>query len=101
MWKPVALAAAAGMALLLAAAAYTRPSRAELHAAAVALADRETFAGSVASHVTGLLGNDVFDDYIFFDRYRVYVGTRPRVECYGAFARTSCTLAKPADQNDD
>jgi hypothetical protein len=48
--------------------------------------------------VTGLFGNDAYDDYIFFDRYRVYVGKDPAVECYGAFGKTTCTAPKPREE---
>src|ERR1700733_11173310 len=43
--------------------------------------------GSIATGVTGLFGNDAYDDYIFFDRYRVYVGKTPKVDCFGAFGK--------------
>ena len=50
--------------------------------------------GSIATGVTGLFGNDAYDDYIFFDRYRVYVGKTPKVDCFGALGKTSCSMPK-------
>ena len=91
-----------GIAVLLAAAlvtaAYTKPSREDLHAAAKAFADNSSLVGSVATRVSGLFGNDAYDDYIFFDRYLVYVGNDPTVECFGAFGKTSCETPKPDDK---
>jgi len=66
------------LAILLGGAAYTKPNRDVLHEAATAYADNATVVGSVATRVTGLFGNDAYDDYIFFDRYRVYVGKTPK-----------------------
>jgi len=83
------------LAAALGTAAYTKPSRDELHVAATRYADNSTMVGAVATRVTGLFGNDSYDDYIFFDRYRVYVGQSPTVECYGAFGRTNCAAPKP------
>ncbi|MBV9694989.1 MAG: hypothetical protein JO261_14925, partial [Alphaproteobacteria bacterium] len=51
------------MATLLGGAAYTKPSRDDLHAAASDFAGKTTFVGSVATDLTGLFGNDTFDDY--------------------------------------
>ncbi len=82
------------LAILLAGAAYTKPSRDDLHEAATTYADNSTFMGSVATRVTGVFGNDTYDDYIFFTRYRVYVGKTPKVDCYGAFGKTSCSVPK-------
>jgi hypothetical protein len=76
---------------VLALAALTKPSRAELQAAAANYADTSSLVNSVAAHVTGVFGNDEFDDYVVFDRYRVYVGQNPRVDCFGAFGGTSCS----------
>jgi len=75
---------------VLAAAALTKPSRSDLEAAAANYADTTSLLGSLAAHTTGLFGNDKFDDYIFFDRYRVYVGQTAKVDCIGAFGDTSC-----------
>ncbi len=91
------LGLAALLAIVLASAAYTKPSREELHGAAAQFADKSTFVGSIATGVTGLFGNDTYDDYIFFDRYRVYVGKTPKVDCYGAFGKTSCSMPKPPE----
>jgi hypothetical protein len=55
--------------------------------------------GAVATRVTGLFGNDAFEDYMFFDRYRVYVGKTPKVDCLGAFGRTTCSAPKTPDTN--
>ena len=88
------LGAIALVAILLGGAAYTKPSREELHGAAAQFADKTTFVGSVATGVTGLFGNDAYDDYVFFDRYRVYVGKTPKVDCFGAFGKTSCSMPK-------
>ena len=96
MLKIVGLAAV--VAALLASAAYTKPSRDTLQTAATDYADKNSFVGSVAARVTGMFGNDAFDDYIFFDRYRVYVGKDPKVDCYGAFGRTTCSMPKPPEQ---
>jgi hypothetical protein len=76
---------------VLAAAALTKPSRAELQAAAANYADTSSLEGSLATRVTDVFGNDSFDDYIFFDRYRVYVGQNPKVDCFGALGGTSCS----------
>jgi hypothetical protein len=92
MLKLIGLAAV--LAVLLAGAAYTKPSRDDLHTAAAAYADNASLVGSVAARVTGLFGNDAYDDYIFFTRYRVYVGKTPKVDCYGAFGKTSCSMPK-------
>jgi hypothetical protein len=92
------LSFAAVLAVVLASAAYTKPSRDVLHRAATAYADDSSLVGSVATRVTGLFGNDTYDDYIFFDRYRVYVGKNPAVECYGAFGKTTCTAPKPREE---
>lgn len=89
---------AALVAALLATAAYTKPGRAELRTAATDYADRNTMLGAVAARVTGLFGNDAYDDYIVFDRYRVYVGKDPKVDCYGAFGRTTCSMPKPPER---
>ena len=56
--------------------------------------------GSVATKATGLFGNDAFNDYIFFDRYRVYVGKTPKVDCYGAFGKTFCSAPKAPKTED-
>jgi hypothetical protein len=96
MLKVIGLVAV--LALLLGAAAYTKPSRADLQGAATEYADKSSFVGSVATRVTGLFGNDAFDDYIFFDRYRVYVGKAPKVDCFGAFGKTSCSMPKAPDR---
>jgi hypothetical protein len=82
---------------VLATAAYTRPSREALHDAARAFADNSSLVGSVATRVTGLFGNDAYDDYIFFDRYRVFVGQSAKVECFGAFGKTACRMPKPEE----
>jgi hypothetical protein len=89
------LGVAAIMAILLGSAAYTKPSRGVLHEAATNYADNATLVGSVATRVTGLFGNDTYDDYIFFDRYRVYVGKSPKIDCFGAFGKTTCSMPKP------
>ncbi len=94
MTRYLGLGAVVLVAVLLAGAAYTKPSREDLRRAATDYADNESFVGAVASRVTGLFGNDAFDDYMFFDRYRVYVGKNPKVDCFGAFGRTSCSLPK-------
>src|SRR6185312_1951815 len=86
------------LAVLLGSAAYTKPSRDDLHTAAATYADNSSLVGSVATRVTGLFGNDTYDDYIFFTRYRVYVGKTPKVDCYGAFGKTSCSMPKDADK---
>ena len=96
MLKLIGLAAV--LAVLLGSAAYTKPSRDDLHNAATAYADNSTFVGSVATRVTGVFGNDTYDDYIFFTRYRVYVGKTPKVDCYGAFGKTSCSVPKEPDK---
>ncbi len=96
MLKLIGLAAV--LAIVLAGAAYTKPTRDDLHAAATAYADDSSVVGSVAARVTGLFGNDTYDDYIFFTRYRVYVGKTPKVDCYGAFGKTSCSMPKEPDQ---
>jgi len=88
------IGAAAVLAILLGGAAYTKPSRDVLHEAATAYADEATVVGSVATRVTGLFGNDTYDDYIFFDRYRVYVGRTPKIDCFGAFGKTTCSMPK-------
>lgn len=85
---------AAVLAILLGSAAYTKPNRDALHEAATAYADNQTFVGSVATRVTDIFGNDTYDDYIFFDRYRVYVGKTPKIDCFGAFGKTSCSTPK-------
>ena len=85
------------MAILLGSAAYTKPSKDVLHDAATAYADNSTIIGSVATRVTGLFGNDAYDDYIFFDRYRVYVGKNPKIDCFGAFGKTTCSMPKTED----
>src|ERR1700749_1303942 len=85
------------MAILLGSAAYTKPSKDVLHDAATAYADNSTIIGSVATRVTGLFGNDAYDDYIFFDRYRVYVGKNPKIDCFGAFGKTTCSIPKTED----
>ena len=85
---------AAVLAILLGGAAYTKPSRDVLHDAATTYADNSTVIGSVATRVTGLFGNDAYDDYIFFDRYRVYVGKNPKIDCFGAFGKTTCSMPK-------
>ena len=88
------LGVAAIMAILLGSAAYTKPNKDVLHEAATAYADNATLVGSVATRVTGLFGNDTYDDYIFFDRYRVYVGKTPKIDCFGAFGKTTCSMPK-------
>jgi hypothetical protein len=88
---------AAVLAILLGSAAYTKPSKDVLHEAATAYADNATLVGSVATRVTGLFGNDTYDDYIFFDRYRVYVGKNPKIDCFGAFGKTTCSTPKTED----
>jgi hypothetical protein len=88
------IGAAVVLALILGGAAYTKPSRDDLHTAAAQFADNSTFVGSVATHLTGVFGNDTYDDYIFFDRYRVYVGKEPKIDCFGAFGKTSCSERK-------
>ena len=88
------LGVAAVLAILLGSAAYTNPSRDVLHQAATIYADNATLVGSVATRVTGLFGNDSYDDYIFFGRYRVYVGKTPKIDCFGAFGKTSCSMPK-------
>jgi hypothetical protein len=95
-----ALGIAVALAAVLASAAYTKPSREILHEATTAYADNSSLVGSVATRVTGVFGNDSYDDYIFFDRYRVYVGKNPAVECYGAFGKTTCTAPKPRDETE-
>ncbi|HVZ90412.1 MAG TPA: hypothetical protein VG843_02085 [Rhizomicrobium sp.] len=75
---------------VLATAAYTKPSREALHDAARSFADNSSLVGSVATRMTGLFGNDAYDDYIFFDRYRVFVGRAAKVDCFGAFGKTAC-----------
>ncbi|HWE06433.1 MAG TPA: hypothetical protein VG274_06980 [Rhizomicrobium sp.] len=95
MFKLIGVAAV--LAVLLAGAAYTKPSRDSLHEAATAYADNSSVVGSVATRVTGLFGNDAYDDYIFFDRYRVYVGRNPKVDCFGVFGKTSCSMPKIED----
>ena len=87
------------IAVVLAGAAYTKPTRDALKLAATDYADQTSLVGSVATRVTGLFGNDAFDDYMFFDRYRVYVGKTPKVDCFGAFGRTTCYAPKPPDTN--
>lgn len=91
---------AAIMAILLGSAAYTKPSKDVLHDAATAYADNSTVIGSVATRVTGLFGNDAYDDYIFFDRYRVYVGKNPKIDCFGAFGKTTCSMPKTEDRTE-
>jgi hypothetical protein len=88
------LGVAVVLAILLGGAAYTKPDRNVLHEAATAYADNATVIGSVATRVTGLFGNDAYDDYIFFDRYRVYVGKTPKIDCFGAFGKTTCSMPK-------
>jgi len=85
---------AALLAAALAGAAFTKPDRGALHEAAAAYADNSSLLGAVASRVTGLFGNDTYDDYMFFSRYRVYVGKEPKVDCFGAFGKTSCGTPK-------
>jgi hypothetical protein len=92
MFKLIGVAAI--LAVLLGSAAYTKPSRNTLHEAATAYADNSSLVGSVATRVTGLFGNDAYDDYIFFNRYRVYVGKNPKVDCFGVFGKTSCSMPK-------
>jgi hypothetical protein len=92
---------AAVLALILGGAAYTKPSREALHAAATQYADGATLVGSVATRVTGLFGNDTFDDYIILDRYRVYVGKDPKIDCFGAFGKTSCSVKEPEKTAED
>ena len=92
MFKLIGVAAV--LAILLGSAAYTKPSRDVLHDAATVYADNSTVVGSVATRVTGLFGNDAYDDYIFFDRYRVYVGQTPKIDCFGAFGKTTCSMPK-------
>jgi len=82
------------MAAFLVGAAYTKPNRDQLHSAAADFAGKTSFVNSVATGVTGLFGNDTFDDYIFFTRYRVYVGKTAKVDCFGAFTKTSCSTPK-------
>jgi hypothetical protein len=94
MSKFIGLGIAALLAVALVTAASTKPSRDDLHNAAAAYADNTSLLGSVAARVTGVFGNDAYDDYIFFDRYRVYVGKDPRVDCFGAFGKTSCAAPK-------
>ena len=95
------IGAAVVLALVLAGAAYTKPSRDDLHAAATQYADGATFVGSVATRVTGLFGNDAFDDYMVFDRYRVYVGKDPKIDCFGAFGKTSCSVKQSEKTAED
>ncbi|HWA90361.1 MAG TPA: hypothetical protein VG889_10020 [Rhizomicrobium sp.] len=95
MLKYIGLAAV--LLVVLAGAAYTKPNRDALHEAATAYADDQSLVGSVATRVTGLFGNDTFDDYIFFTRYRVYVGKDPEIDCFGAFGKTSCSKPKPEE----
>jgi len=92
MFKLIGVAAV--LAILLGGAAYTKPSRDVLHEAATTYADNFTVIGSVATRVTDLFGNDTYDDYIFFDRYRVYVGKNPKIDCFGAFGKTTCSMPK-------
>ena len=92
MLKYIGLAAV--ILVVLAGAAYTKPNRDTLHEAATAYADNSSLMGSMATRVTGLFGNDTYDDYIFFTRYRVYVGKDPKVDCFGAFGKTSCSEPK-------
>lgn len=99
MTKLWGLGIAVLLAAALASAAYTKPSRDDLHAAATQYADNSSIVGSVATRVTGLFGNDTYDDYIFFGRYRVYVGSEPAVVCYGAFGKTSCATPKAEDKS--
>ena len=94
------LGVAAVLAVLLGSAAYTKPSRDTLHEAATAYADNASLVGSVATRVTGLFGNDAYDDYVFFDRYRVYVGKNPKVDCFGVFGKTSCSMPKIAESTE-
>jgi hypothetical protein len=94
------LGVAAVLAIFLGSAAYTKPSRGVLHEAATTYADNTTFVGSVATRVTGVFGNDAYDDYIFFDRYRVYVGKTPKIDCFGAFGKTTCSMPKVQDTNE-
>jgi hypothetical protein len=98
MQKILGLGAIVALALVLGGAAYTKPTRDDLQVAATSYADETSLVGSVATRVTGLFGNDTFDDYIFFDRYRVYVGKNPKVECYGAFGRTTCSMPRPPQE---
>ena len=100
MGKIWTLGFAVVLAAILASAAYTKPSRDVLHEAATNYADGSSLVGSVAARVTGVFGNDTYDDYIFFDRYRVYVGKTPTVECYGAFGKTTCAAPKPRDETE-
>jgi len=100
MGKIWSLGAVVVLAAVLASAAYTKPTRDRLHEAATTYADNSSVIGSVATRVTGLFGNDTYDDYIFFDRYRVYVGKDPAVECYGAFGKTTCAAPKPRDETE-
>jgi len=95
MTRLLGLGMAVVLAGLLATAAFTKPSRDDLHKAAKAFADNSSLVGSVATRVTSLFGNDAYDDYIFFDRYRVYVGNDPTVDCFGAFGKTSCETPEP------
>ena len=81
-------------------AASTKPSKADLQAAATAYADKTSIVGSVATRVTGVFGNDAYDDYIFFVRYRVYVGKSPTVDCFGAFGKTACQTPKADTQTE-
>jgi len=99
MAKYLSLGVVLLLAVALAGAAYTKPSREDLHMAATQFADDSSLLGSVATRMTGLFGNDAFDDYIFFDRYRVYVGKNPKVDCFGAFGRTSCSMPKVPPTN--
>jgi hypothetical protein len=100
MSKFIGLGVAALLMVALVTAASTKPSRDDLHAAATAYADNSSFVGSVASRVTGVFGNDTYDDYIFFDRYRVYVGKQPKVDCFGAFGKTSCAEPKVEEKSE-
>jgi hypothetical protein len=100
MGKLWTLSIVAVVAVVLVSAAYTKPSRDVLHRAATAYADNSSVIGSVATRVTGLFGNDAYDDYIFFDRYLVYVGKNPAVECYGAFGKTTCAAPKPREETE-
>jgi hypothetical protein len=99
MSKLLSLGLAGILAVVLVSAAFTKPSREALHDAAATYADKETFVGSVATRLTAVFGNDSYDDYIFFGRYRVYVGKHPKLECYGAFGRTICTMPRIEEQS--
>jgi hypothetical protein len=88
---------AAVIAIIVVGAALTKPSRETMHAAARHYAGNASVVSSIATDVTGVFGNDTYDDYILFSRYRVYVGSDPTVDCYGAFASTTCATPKPRE----